>query len=199
MTRPPRRRLVRGEPAALPPLRLAADGGVPRRATRVVLLDDGERLHVRFECADPDPWATLLTRNGPLWEEEVVEVFLAAGPAWPRRYLELEVNPLGTVFAAWIGNPRGDRRALSVEPISHCADLETRVALDPAANGWRAELALPWAMLAARDTGSFRANFYRVERPRPGTPEHSAWSPTFVEPPDFHRPARFGSLQRDGW
>ena len=40
----------------------------------------------------------------------------------------------------------------------------------------------------------WRANFYRIERPRDGAAEFSAWSPTLTAPADFHQPARFGFL-----
>ncbi|HEY6323364.1 MAG TPA: hypothetical protein VJA16_17615 [Thermoanaerobaculia bacterium] len=41
----------------------------------------------------------------------------------------------------------------------------------------------------------WRANFYRIERPRGSPPELSCWSPTLTEPADFHRPDRFGVLE----
>ncbi|MEZ4835614.1 MAG: hypothetical protein R2873_27085 [Caldilineaceae bacterium] len=59
---------------------------------------------------------------------------------------------------------------------------------------------LPWMAIApAREKPAvWRANFYRIERPREGRSVHptefSCWSPTLTEPADFHRPARFGIL-----
>jgi len=41
----------------------------------------------------------------------------------------------------------------------------------------------------------WRGNLYRIERPRDGEPEFSAWSPTLTRPADFHQPARFGTLE----
>ena len=42
---------------------------------------------------------------------------------------------------------------------------------------------------------TWRANLYRIERPRDAAPEYSCWSPTLTDPADFHKPARFGVLR----
>ena len=64
---------------------------------------------------------------------------------------------------------------------------------------WWAALALPWSDLlpaGGPPPEVWRANFYRIERPRDGSPpELSCWSPTLAVPPEFHRPARFGVLR----
>ena len=64
-------------------------------------------------------------------------------------------------------------------------------------------MSIPWADLvpagdlvqADSPPGIWRANFYRIERPRDGAPEFSGWSPPLTSPPDFHKPARFGFLE----
>lgn len=177
-------------------LRRAQDGAVPLSPTRVRLLDDGARFLVRFDCVDHDVWATHTRRDAPLWEEEVVEVFLAAGGEVPSRYFEIEVNPLGTLFDAVVHNPEGRRATMRVDPTWDPPGLAARVVRD-ACEGWIAEIALPWADCFPEGTpASLRANFFRVERPRGGTSEFSCWSPTLSDPPDFHRPECFGILYR---
>jgi hypothetical protein len=193
---PPFCRLRRDRLADCGALVRAIDGGAPRLATRLALLDDGERLHVRFECEAPAPWATHRQRDAPLWEEEVVEVFVAPGEPTPRRYFELELNPLGAVFDAAVDNPHGDRREMRVDSGWDCPQLETRCEIDAARGLWRAELALPWRALGDAREKRWRLNAFRIERPRGGEPEFCAWSPTFARPADFHRPARFGFVTR---
>jgi len=177
-------------------LRRAQDGGVPLYATRVRLLDDGTRLLVRFDCADPDIWATHGERDAPLWEEEVVEVFLAGGADVPTRYFEIEVNPLGVLFDALVLNPDGRRATMRVDTSWNPPGLLARVVRDAPA-GWSAEIVLPWADCFPDGTPSLlRANFFRIERPRGRPDEFSCWSPTLADPPDFHRPECFGILTR---
>ncbi len=189
-------RLAAGARAELELVR-AEDGGAPRRPTRVAVAFAADRLTLDFDCTDDDPWGTLEGRDAPLWTEEVVEVFLAPGGATPREYFELEVSPRGALFDARVRSPHGDRRELAVDPGWDCPGLAWGSGLRP--GGWTASLRLPLAALSA--DGSiptvWRVNFFRIERPRPGAPEFSAWSPTFVSPADFHRPASFGRLELD--
>lgn len=197
MTAPPEVELAPGRPLALELVR-AIDGGRPRRATTVELDASSELLLVRFDAESPDPWATIRERDGRLWEEEVVELFLAAGNETPRRYFEIEVNPLGAVFDAIVDSPAGDRRGMTVDTSWNCEGMVAAVEIDRAARRWRTHVELPWRALAPDGIApqALRLNLFRVERPRDGTPpEFSAWSPTFVEPADFHRPARFGVVR----
>lgn len=198
MRRPPRCRLPTGRRVALAPLRNAIDGSPPRLPTAVALEDDGERLRLEIVASDPEPHATLREPDADLWTEEVVEVFLAPGGADPRTYFEIEVNPLGTVFDARIDSPCGDRRGLVVDRGWHCDGLETEVHVDRPRRLWRTEVAIPWKSVGPAPAPLWRLNVFRIDRPRDGEPEFSAWSPTFTTPADFHRPARFGFLARVG-
>ena len=185
------------------PLVRADGSGEPRLATTVRVAHHGERLDVRFDCIDPDPWSTFEHRDDPLWEHEVVELFLAPGDHDPRRYVEFEVSPNGVLFDAIVDNPDGKRATLRVDPAWDCPDVrvETGRAGDGDLAGWWAELSVPLVPVLAA-LGAFgsprgwRANFYRIDRPRAGgADEFSAWSPTGRRPPDFHVPSRFGSLR----
>jgi len=202
--------------AVLDPFVLA-DGSAPAaQATTVRLAHDAHSFYIRFECVDRDAWGTWRHRNDPIYLEEAVEVFLAPGVGDPRRYWELEVSPLGVLFAARIENPTGRRADLVADTSWECRGLEWQAgpagSSQPGCRDWRqaeprpvqdwwAELAIPWTALAGsagaawRPPRSWRANFYRIERPRGSPPELSCWSPTLADPPDFHRPERFGVLE----
>lgn len=196
--KPPLCRLARHRTTSLAPLVRAEDGGQPRLATRVTLLDDGSRLHAHFDCDDDLVWSTLREHDADLWTEEVVELFIAAGDQAPARYFELEINPLGTRFDAAVHAPHGDRRELVVDRSWSCVGLESAAAHRP--GGWCAELIVPWSALdpAGERERRWRLNFFRIDRPNGGPAEYSAWSPTGVEPADFHRPENFGFLERVG-
>lgn len=189
----------------LSPLVLADGSGAPVQSTIVRICWDKEALHVRFDCEDRDAWGTFRQRDEPLWQEEVVEVFLAPGEADPLRYAEFEVSPLGVVFDARIHNPTSMRKDMTADVAWDCPGLrwaagrgdhrETR-------QDWWAELSIPWKSVAGADRPRlWRANFYRIDRPRDGgdiaDTEFSAWSPTLTRPADFHKPERFGVLELD--
>ena len=133
-------------------------------------------------------------RDAPLWEEEAVEVFIAEGEVDPSEYVEIEVNPGGAVFDARVVNPDGARNSMKVDPSWNAAGLIVEVTR-PTPAVWRVEIAIPWSDLCAGvPSRVWRANIFRIERPRDGRHEFSAWSPTFARPADFHKPAHFGRL-----
>jgi hypothetical protein len=180
----------------MPPFRRSEDAGPARWPTTVRLALARATLHVRFDCEDDDPWGTYLRRDDPLYEQEVVEVFLAVGDADPARYYEFEVSPVGSLLDAVVTNPGTSRRDLRADLGWNCPGLSWRATAFPEAAFWRAELAIPLRSLTdSRASGTWRANFHRIERPRGGTDEFSSWSPTLVSPPDFHKPERFGVLR----
>jgi hypothetical protein len=171
-------------------------GEVARWNTETRVAWDERHLHVEFRCEDEDAWGTMLTRDAPLWREEVVEVFLAAGEAVPKLYYELEVSPLCALFDARVTNPHGTRDDMKVDTDWNCEGLEWRVENLEGGQNWMARLAIPWLGIGLQEMPrALRANFYRVERPRGGEDEFSGWSPTDTDPPDFHRPEKFGLLR----
>lgn len=180
----------------LPPFVLANGSGAPRFGTSVRLSWDDSGLRVRFRCDDEDVWGEYRGRDEPLWEQEAVEVFLAPGKATPTRYFELECNPFGAVFDAIVENPAGDRTGMRVDPGWDCEGLEHECRIGGECVGWSVDLRIPWkALVSGKPPPVWRANFFRIERPRNGPHEWSAWSSPQTDPPDFHRPGRFGFLR----
>jgi len=179
----------------LTPLTRAQDGLPPEQPTVVRLQGSASGLHVRFDCADSEIRCTHVRHDAALWEEETVEIFVAAGDVVPARYVEIEVNPAGTLFDAIVDNPQGRRATMRVDTSWAAAGLAARVEREAAAR-WSAELCLPWRAIWGRGDppGVLRANFFRIDRPLGTEAEFSAWSPTLVEPADFHRPERFGTI-----
>jgi hypothetical protein len=89
---------------------------------------------------------------------------------------------------------------MRADPSWDCPGLRWAVGGGAARQDWWAILSIPWRGIAPPGDlpRTWRANFYRIERPRDGEPEFSCWSPTLTRPADFHQPARFGFLERAG-
>jgi hypothetical protein len=176
-------------------------------AFRALWNDDG--LAVRFDACDDGPWHTMKRPDDPIWEEEVVEIFL--DPAClGRHYAEVEISPVNIVTDLHILEPHprltGDRSwnwqglESTVVPGS-CGGLS--------ASSWTALAWLPWSGLrsladevaphvppSAGDAWQF--NVFRIKRPRgPAEPEreavYAAWSTP--DGPSFHEPAAFRRLE----
>lgn len=178
---------------ALPALHLkdARTGEPPRLSTALRVGLRNSDLCVRFDGRDDGVVASLTERDGPLWQEDVFEVFLSPEDP-PRTYYEFEVNPLGTLFDARVSSPDLARATMRVETAWDCAGFAARVTRGP--GRWSASLRIPLGELSAGDPPAlWRANFYRIDRG--AADEYSAWAPTLADPPDFHVPARFGVLR----
>lgn len=196
--------------ATLPPFTLADGSGQAQQQTVAQVCYNNATLFVRFDCDDRDIWGTYTQRDDPIYNEEVVEVFIGPGEATPVNYYEFEVSPNGVMLDLTVHSPNGNRDGLVANFDWDCPGLRWVAGRDDAAPHWWAVMAIPWASIGADPTPNpspekggelllpkrWRANFYRIERPRDGAaPEFSGWSPTLTEPADYHRPARFGVLE----
>ena len=182
---------------SLPALLLADGRGPARQQTVIRVCGDTHALYVRFDCDDRDIWGTYTQRDEPIYDEEVVELFIARGEEDPVRYFEFEVSPNGVLFDARIYNPTSDRRDLVVDVAWDCPSIRWHAQRDDRAAHWWATMAIPWASICPSGPPPviWRANFYRIERPPDAAPEFSCWSPTLTDPADFHKPAHFGTLE----
>jgi len=137
------------------------------------------------------------TRDQHLWEEEVVEVFVQADPH-QSSYIELEVNPLGTMLDIYLLDIRKPLHyeSWNSQRLKWAVQLLGTVDGKDGDKEWTCEIALPLEdvvtaqNLPPRAGDRWRLNLYRVEQ-RP-TPALLAWSPTFKD--DFHLPGMFGEL-----
>jgi hypothetical protein len=180
---------------SLAPLHLknSADGSPARLATAVRLGARQGALLVRFDGRDRGVVATLTGRDDPLWTEDVFEVFLSPDDP-PVVYYEFEVNPLGALFDARVESPDGRRETMNADVSWNCQGFSARVRRREGL--WSAVLKIPLAPMSPAGALAWRANFYRIDRGEPD--EYSAWSPTGADPPDFHRPDKFGFLTLPG-
>lgn len=189
-------------PEGCPPLVFtrAVDGSTPRLATLLHLFRDEANLYLLFSGVDSTIVATMYEHDEPLWQEDVLEAFIA--PSSLERYLEIEVNPLGTLFDAAIHSPGGSRESMTTDLGWACAGMwtSTRRVRRYTSGLWRFEtlLVLPFAGLGVdppRSGDRWRANFFRIDRDVELGDEYSSWRPTMREPADFHVPEAFGVLE----
>jgi hypothetical protein len=178
-------------------------GAPPFKLTAFGACWDDTHLFVAFQMQDDDIWGNLTDRDDPLYDEEVVEVFISPTGDL-REYYEFEVSPRDVVFDARVLSPDLHRATMRVDTDWNCPGLRTAVQVrgtlddrDDHDQGWSVELAIPFTAFpeasAPRPGVEWRANFYRIERGE--TAEFTAWSPTFERPANFHVPERFGVLR----
>jgi len=186
---------VSADPQAAPwpalaatPLRETVSGEPPTQATWFKTAWNEGELRVLFCVEDSYVWNTMTERNSPIYDEEVVEVFLDVHGDL-ESYFELELNPVNTVLDLVL---RRDGDGYQPDFQWQCEGLRTAVQRTPV--GWYGEFSIPFKSIGGQPRGTrWRVNFYRVDRPV-GVPEElSAWSPTGKR--RFHVPQRFGWLE----
>jgi hypothetical protein len=164
------------------------------------MLWDDRYLYVGFHSVDRDVWGTITEHDGPMYDEEVVEVFIDANRDGIS-YVELEVNPLNVSLDLFAINRNGVLCTLfdwEATGWQHAVQIDGSLnQRDGTDRSWTVEMALPLeALMTAphippQHGDVWRANLYRIDRGREGD-EYSAWSPTWAI--NYHIPARFGEV-----
>jgi hypothetical protein len=174
------------------------DGSDSPLQTEAKLAYDDEYLYFAFKSYDDNIWSTHTVRDAHLWKEEVVEVFLKADPS-QSSYIELEVNPLGTMLDIFLLDIRKPLRyeSWNSHGMQWAVDVQGTVDGEPGDELWTCEIALPLAdvvpapQIPPQPGDRWMLNLYRVEN-RPNR-AGLAWSPT--KKPDFHVPSMFGEIE----
>jgi len=184
------------------------DNGKPASQETVAKLCwDETHLYVAFFCADDDVWGTLFQHDDPIYNEDVVEVFL--NPSGDlTHYYEFIVSPHNTIYDGYNTNAGGVHETLQADKSWTCEGLITAVQVQGKLDDltvrdewWTVEIAIPWSGIgqsAPHPGDVWRLNLFRIERDRRnerGGDEYLCWSPTLRDRPDNHVTARFGFLQ----
>ena len=173
------------------------DGTTNKIQTHARILYDDTYLYFAFRAVDKNIWATMKRRDEHLWLEEVVEVFLQPSLKIPN-YIELEVNPLGTMLDIYLLDTRKPLHyeSWNSEKLRWAVHVEGTVDGKDGDREWTCEIALPFeeavtaVNLPPKPGDRWRMNLFRVER-RPEVAEVS-WSPTLQD--DFHVLSRLGEI-----
>ena len=151
---------------------------------------DGQQLNIRFDVCESNLRAVHSVHNEMVCEDSCVEFFFAPYSFDPR-YINIEVNPIGTVFAS-IGEGRHDRTLLTDEQICELG-VRTTVDRSKIASYWTAQFMVPYSLISelfglesVQQVTKIRCNFYKCGDLLP-KPHWGSWKPVDTEQPDFHR------------
>ena len=163
---------------------LDGDTRRPTCPTWAKVAADADTLYVAFHCAEPDVKKIVSQprdRDGNVWSDDSVEVFIKPGPQASRDYHQVTVNADGSLYDAF-GGDKG-------------WNAKVRAAAHKGKDHWSVEIALPFSQMKlpsskARRRGPWRLNLTRM-RPARGQQftEETALAPT--ESTSSHVPAKF--------
>ena len=183
---------------------LCKDGKRPLYPTTFRVTYDDRNLYVGFECQDPDAASTIMEKDGPIYTQEYISVYIDAGSD-SKTYAVIDVAPTGAVNDKFVLSYKDGEREKILSDWD-CEGLRTSVSVygggaQPGTQDrfWTVELALPFEeFLTAPNIppsteDKWRINFYRVDLT--GREEYSAFVPTGNE--NFHKPSGFAWLLFD--
>lgn len=156
-----------------------ADGGAPTEPAEAAIAFDEEALLIAYRCHDSQMHklvGKITERDGSVWNDDSVEIFLdTAGTR--ERYFHLAMSVTGAKYDA-----------LKIDP---SWNAEWSGAVKKEANGWTAEIAIPFKALnlAVQDQGAWRIN---VARENGKINEVSSVSPAYGS---FHNMEHFAEMQ----
>jgi len=166
--------------AEAPPLKgftLIGPGGPAPQATEAKVLCSRRSLYFLLVCEDEEILAQRRPKDGPVWADDSVEIFLNPGLS-EEEYRHFIVNAAGSLYDA-LGQ-------------DSLWEANWGAKVSRAEWGWSVEVEIPFSSLGLRPEsleGAWRLNICRNHKPE-GL--HSSWSP--LPEPSFHLPPYFGVL-----
>lgn len=161
-------------------------------------------LYVLYDIQDDHIWGTYLKDDDPIYDEEVVEIFISFGEQIPQKYLEIQFSPNAVKFDAKINNPTGSRHDSGFN-----VDLSWNSALkfkqkieakedygDHKAGRWTTQVKIPASELGSvlKAGDRLRGNLFRID----GWPKQNSFQalvPNLETIPNFHTPKNFATFE----
>ena len=161
----------------------------PRLQTIAKACWTDEALYIHFDCEDDHVVATMNDRDDPIYNEDVVEVFIDE-EGKGLKYIELEVSPKNVIVDALITNDGTGKIVVNKE--WNAEGLLTDVQLQGSTRIY--DIILPFVNVdKSPEPGTkWRWNVYRIDKDPSGTSHYWAWAPTGAV--DFHLTHNYGII-----
>ena len=186
-------------------LKDVTNGNPVEKKARVKLLWSEEYLYVLFDVEDDHIWGTYEKNDDPIYEQEVVEIFISFSEMIPKNYLELQFSPKGIKFDGKVSNPTGSRHdsGFNVD-VSWDSRLEFKQKISATedygsykAGRWVTQVKIPVSELLVSELkvgNRLRGNLFRID----GYPKQNSYQalvPNLESVPNFHTPKKFATFE----
>ena len=173
-----------------------------RQGTVARMLWDDASLYISYICADPYLDSEVTTHDGPVYEEDAVEIFATPSPDDVGTYYGYEMN-INTALLDYIAFGGGKERTPDIQFPWHSEGVVIKTTYTGTLNdhsdtdeGWILEIAIPFdnfrhlgGRIPPRDGDMWRLNLNRTAGDRG---QFNLWSDTGTPTADFHRADHFG-------
>lgn len=172
------------------------------QSTVARMLYDDEALYLLYECVDPYLHAEVTDKDGPVWEEDAVEIFVTPNPADITSYFGYEMNANGT-FLDYMAFEGGEHSTKSIQFAWESEGVQLKTTWVGTLNdhtdrdkSWVLEMAIPLenfrhlgGTIPPRPGDMWRLN---LNRTKGHEGQFSIWSDTGTDQASFHHSAFFG-------
>lgn len=174
-----------------------------KEATEVKMLWDDTFLYVAYRCDDKHIWADHYDTNSDTYQDDCVELFWDPNPkdTSKRKYNMFEINCLGNLLSVYVGSGENIKQRISRIMVPHITQSIKGTVNDDSDTdtGWIIEMAVRFSDYTELFDGLTPkdGDMWRIGMNRCGgktNPQHSQWSPSQTEKPNFHRPEDFGEI-----
>ncbi len=175
------------------------NGYTPRVEARMLL--SSKSIYVRFDSFEKKIKATYTKANDPVYKDSCVEFFMNPFPAIFDKYINIEINPLGTVLAGFGTQDRDKRRYWEIEKLSRitiAGSVKQPVVGSYGMDFWQIAFKLPLELLETLYNMSFTGenaagNFYKCGD-ETEKEHYGMWNKIEHPVPNFHLPQYFGII-----
>ncbi|HYO82733.1 MAG TPA: carbohydrate-binding family 9-like protein [Bryobacteraceae bacterium] len=173
-----------------------------KEQTIAKLLWDDENLYVSWQAHDKHISAYVTQTNGPVYQDDCVEIFIAPNPEKVKNYYNFEINAIGAMLSQARADWRLGELWWEPEGMRYRTSFHGRPKKDelPEDTQWVVEAAIPLSNFArdAVHTPPRNGDVWRLNLQRLGgktDAQYSAWSPLPGDRPNFHQPEAFGIVR----
>lgn len=176
------------------------NGYMPKTEARVVYTEKG--FHAFLISYENEILATRVNMNDPVCRDSCMEFFFKPDTEHDGRYLNFELNPLGTLYLG-IGKDRFESMKVAdtaPEAFRIHPSVTMEVLKDFSGPFWSIQFFIPfdfierfYGKLNFKSGMKMAGNFYKCAEDT-AYPHFGCWNEVISKVPDFHRPECFGSL-----
>ncbi|MDA0337876.1 MAG: carbohydrate-binding family 9-like protein [bacterium] len=172
------------------------------QSTMARMLYDDQALYLLYECVDPYLHAEVTEKDGPVWEEDAVEIFVTPNPADITAYFGYEMNANGT-FLDYMAFEGGEHSTKSIQFAWESEGMQLQTSWVGTLNdhsdvdkSWILEMAIPMenfrhlgGTIPPQPGDMWRLNLNRTQGYKG---QFSIWSDPGTDKASFHHSAFFG-------
>lgn len=174
----------------------------PPQSTLTRMLYDDDALYILYECVDPYLHSEVTDKDGPVYKEDAVEIFVTPNANDITAYFGYEMNILGT-FLDYMAFKGGEHWTEQIHFEWESEGVRIKTTWDGTLNqhddkdkGWTLEVAIPMdnfrhlgGRIPPMPGDMWRLNLNRTAGDKG---QFSVWSDPGTDKPSFHHSAYFG-------